>query len=78
MIFTEPTQTCWRLKKNNKNLQKEQTRWVPPVLYLNPLFVAASLDNPVDIDAGYVYVLFGKRSNIHHLLHLHTETWKHV
>lgn len=42
------------------------------VSYLNPLLVAAALDNPVDVDAGYVDVPFSKSSNIHHLLHLHT------
>lgn len=40
------------------------------VLYLNPFLVAGSLDNPVDVDAGYVDVLFSKGPDIHHLLHL--------
>lgn len=40
------------------------------LLYLNPFFVAVSLDNPMDIDAGYVDVLCSKVPNIHHLLHL--------
>lgn len=46
-------------------------------LYLNPFLVACSLDNPVDVDARYVDVLFGEGPNIHHLLHLrrHTEWW---
>lgn len=44
------------------------------VLYLNPFLVAGSLDNPVDVDAGYVDVLFSKGPNIHHLLHLHRDT----
>lgn len=44
------------------------------VLYLNPFFVASSLDNPVDVDAGYVDVLFCKGPNIHHLLHLRRDT----
>lgn len=42
-------------------------------LYLDPFFVAISLDNPVHVDAGYVDVLFGKSPNIHHLLHLRRE-----
>lgn len=42
-------------------------------LYLNPFFIAISLDNPVHVDAGYVDVLFGKSPNIHHLLHLRRE-----
>lgn len=41
--------------------------------YLDPFFVAISLDNPVHVDAGYVDVLFGKSPNIHHLLHLRRE-----
>lgn len=44
------------------------------VLYLNPFFVAGSLDNPVDVDAGYVDVLFSKGPHLHHLLHLHGDT----
>lgn len=42
-------------------------------LYLDPFFVAVSLDNSVHVDAGYVDVLFGKSPNIHHLLHLRRE-----
>lgn len=44
------------------------------VLYLNPFLEAGSLDNPVDIDAGYVDVLCSEGPNIHYLLHLHTDT----
>lgn len=43
------------------------------VLYLNPFLIAGSLDNSVDVDAGYVDVLFSKGSNIHHLFHLHRD-----
>ncbi|TNN64487.1 hypothetical protein EYF80_025235 [Liparis tanakae] len=32
------------------------------------------LDNPVDVDAGDVDVLFGKGPHLHHLLHLHGDT----
>lgn len=44
------------------------------MLYLNPFLIAGSLDNPVDVDAGYVDVFFSKGPNIHNLLHLHTDT----
>lgn len=44
------------------------------VLYLDPFFVAASLDDPVDVDARYVDVLFGEGADVHHLLHLHRDT----
>lgn len=40
------------------------------VLYLNPFLIAGSLDNPMDVDAGYVDVLCSKGPNIYHLLHL--------
>lgn len=43
------------------------------LLYLDPLLVAGSLDDPVDIDAGYVDVLCSKGPNIHHLFHLHRD-----
>lgn len=43
------------------------------VLYLNPFLVAVSLDNPVDVDAGYVDVLFSEGPNIHHFFHLHRD-----
>lgn len=43
------------------------------VLYLNPFLIAGSLDNSVDVDAGYVDVLFSKGSNVHHLFHLHRD-----
>lgn len=41
------------------------------LLYLNPFLKAGSLDNSVDVDAGYMDVLFSKGSNIHQLFHLH-------
>lgn len=41
--------------------------------YLNPFLIAGSLDNSVDVDAGYVDVLFSKGSNVHHLFHLHRD-----
>lgn len=42
-------------------------------MYLNPFLVTASLDDPVDVDAGYVDVLFSKGPNIHHFLYLHRD-----
>lgn len=50
--------------------------WRRPVWYLDPFFVAGSLDDPLDVDAGYVDVLFSEGPNIHHLLHLHRDTVK--
>lgn len=44
------------------------------VLYLDPFLIAGSLDHPVDVDAGYVDVLFSKSPNIHHFFHLQTDT----
>lgn len=44
------------------------------IFYLNPFLVAVPLDDPVDVDAGDVDVLFSKGPDIHHLLHLHRDT----
>lgn len=44
------------------------------VWYLNSLLIARSLDNSVDIDAGYVDVLLSESPNIYHLFHLHGDT----
>lgn len=40
------------------------------IYYLNPFFIAASLDNSVNIDTGDVDVLCSERPDVHHLLHL--------
>lgn len=40
------------------------------VTYLNPLFIAGSLDDPLDIDVRYMDVLRGNFPDLHNLLYL--------